>query len=224
MNPAEFRKVSIQLRLLYPLWMAIGMFSLLYVPGQLIDAENAEVTVRNIGREELLFRLAIVGRLCTQLLGVLIPLLLYRWLKATDPVQALVMLVLALLGVPISMYHETLMLAIPEVLGQPERVMELLDGHRRGHYISFIFWGLWLIPLGTLVFRSGFLPRFIGVLLWLAGVGYFAGALLYIILPEAKQVQQVLEYLTFGEVVFILWLVIVGARFKEAETLSGHQD
>jgi hypothetical protein len=77
-----------------------------------------------------------------------------------------------------------------------------------GNDIAFIFWGFWLLPLGVLVFRSGFFPRLLGILLVLSCAGYvissFAGLLGYSL--------EVGLYTAWGELIFILWLLVKGVN------------
>jgi len=79
--------------------------------------------------------------------------------------------------------------------------------------IDEIFWGLWLVPLALLVYRSRFLPRFLGVWLAIDGLAYVILSLTGLLSPQYY--DQVLTYAqpaTFGEVAFMLWLVIKGAK------------
>jgi hypothetical protein len=79
--------------------------------------------------------------------------------------------------------------------------------------VSEIFWGLWLLPLGLLVYRSGFLPRFLGVWLVVNGFAYLALSGTELFLPEIlKTISRIAVPVIFGEVAFTLWLLIVGAR------------
>jgi purine-cytosine permease-like protein len=74
-------------------------------------------------------------------------------------------------------------------------------------------WGLWLVPFGLLVIRSGFIPKIIGVLLLVASVGYVAMSAAYIGFPSyVAAVDRVGMILIQGELSAILWLLIVGAR------------
>ena len=96
------------------------------------------------------------------------------------------MLVLALLGLPIVFLNEVHNLAILRLLDPEFSVLSLgqlntqvilfLDMSRNGVLIAQIFWGLWLITLGLLVRNSGFLPKLLGVLVFVAGL------LIYLIL------------------------------------------
>ncbi len=87
--------------------------------------------------------------------------------------------------------------------------------HEQGLIVASIFWGLWLFPLGMLVLRSGFIPRILGVLLMLAGIAYLASSSTSLVLPQyADTVGQVVMVLYFGELPFIVWLLIWGVRLR----------
>jgi hypothetical protein len=85
--------------------------------------------------------------------------------------------------------------------------------HNHGFAAAEIFWGLWLFPLGLLVYRSRFLPRFLGVWLGLAGVAWLTLSLTGILLPQYQnKVYSMSQPAFFGEVALMLWLSIKGAR------------
>jgi hypothetical protein len=85
--------------------------------------------------------------------------------------------------------------------------------HSQGILIASVFWGLWLFPFGTLVIRSGFIPRLIGILLFLAGVGYLVVSLNILVLPQLPNVVgQLAGILELGELPIIFWLLIWGAK------------
>jgi hypothetical protein len=90
-----------------------------------------------------------------------------------------------------------------QVLSSP-----FLDLYQHGFSIAHIFWGLWLFPLGYLVFKSGFLPKVIGVLLVIAGVGYLIDFTFFFLFPDITFV---------GEVVLLLWLLIKGINVEQWE-------
>ena len=95
--------------------------------------------------------------------------------------------------------------------------------------VAQIFWGLWLFPFGVLVIRSGFIPRFIGYLLFIAGCGYVADSFIAVLLPAFRDsVGQVAGILEAAELSIILWLLIWGARVPAesipARAASLHED
>jgi hypothetical protein len=85
--------------------------------------------------------------------------------------------------------------------------------HGRGITLTSVFWGLWLLPFGILVMRSGFIPRVLGVLLIVAGVGYLASAFATLLLPQvAGIVNPVAMAMEVGELPIMFWLLFWGAR------------
>jgi hypothetical protein len=100
------------------------------------------------------------------------------------------------------------------VFDKPQRdalAMLFLNLHFQGFMVAQVFWGLWLIPFGVLVFKSGFLPRTLGVLLIIACFGYLANSFdAFGVLPHA--VSRVVGQLTICELPIILWLLIRGAK------------
>ena len=100
--------------------------------------------------------------------------------------------------------------------------MLFLKLHNEGLGVVEIFWGLWLLPLGLLVYRSRFLPRFLGVWLVIDGFAYVIMSVTSVVLPQYYgKVSSISQPALFGEVAFILWLLIRGAIPKPiASSLS----
>jgi len=214
MNKTSQTNIVRNLRILYPIWVLVGIFSIMYVPSTLIEFANPLKTAQNISENSFLFRLGIAGRLVAQLLFIIIPFLLYELFRNLDRTASTLMLILALISVPITMLNETINLDVINHLDKPDRIIEMLELYNQQMNISVIFWGLWLLPLGWLVYKFKLFPKVIGVLLFIAGFGYFIGSFIKIIFPEFTQLNLILEIMTFGELIFIIWLVIVGIKRK----------
>jgi hypothetical protein len=91
--------------------------------------------------------------------------------------------------------------------------MLFLNLHFQGLVVAEIFWGLWLLPLAVLVYRSRFLPRFLGVWLALAGFAWVLLSLTGILSPQYyENVFTYTQPAVFGELVFMFWLLIKGAK------------
>ena len=91
--------------------------------------------------------------------------------------------------------------------------MLFLNLHHHGFVVAEIFWGLWLFPLALLVYRSRFLPRFLGVWLAIAGFAWVILSLTGLLLPQYQdKVDTYSQPALFGEIALMLWLVIKGAR------------
>jgi hypothetical protein len=93
-------------------------------------------------------------------------------------------------------------------------VMVLLRLHNNAFLIPGIFWGLWLFPFGHLIYRSGFLPRILGILLFIAGCGYLLDSLTGLLLPHGHgtMISQFTRIFEAGELPVMFWLLILGAK------------
>ncbi|HEY5574658.1 MAG TPA: DUF4386 domain-containing protein, partial [Anaerolineales bacterium] len=104
------------------------------------------------------------------------------------------------------------------VFEKPQRdalAMLFLRLHHHGVVANEIFWGLWLFPFGILVFRSGFLPRVLGVWLIINGFAYLAISFTGLLLPEYESmVFNSALPATLGEIAIMLWLLIKGAKVR----------
>jgi hypothetical protein len=214
---AWIKRVSRRAGGLYLAMMPFSFFGILYVPSALVVPGDAAATARNIVGSEWLFRSGMVSHLVGQLIFVLLVLTLYQLLRPVNRDSAVLMVTLALLGVPIALVNEVNHFAVLRLLsgvdylepltqGQIEaQAMLFLDLRGSGLVVAQVFWGLWLLPLGYLVFRSGFLPRLLGVLLLIAGVGYLVDVVVVILSPSVE--ARISQFTFVGELLFPLWLV-----------------
>ncbi len=130
------------------------------------------------------------------------------------------MVVLALVSVPIAMLSSLNLVAALYLLDSPEQMMLFLNLNAQGIVIASIFWGLWLFPLGYLIYKSGYFPKIIGLLVIVAGIGYTLDSFLKLLLPEFERILSVLEIMTFGEIIFLIWLLIKGAKLPKTKSFS----
>jgi len=215
--------------LLYLLASIPGFFALMYVPSRLIVHGNATATANNIAAHETLFRLGIAADLAGQAMFMFVALALYHLLKGVNQRHALLMLTLILVAVPIAFLNEVNSIAalvmargadFVSVLDKPQRdalVRFFLFLRGSGFDVAGIFWGLWLFPLGMLVYRSGFLPRFLGVLLMLGTLAYLTNSFTALVIPQYETVvSRWISPMQLVEVVFMLWLLVKGAKPKPA--------
>ncbi|MGA2131024.1 MAG: DUF4386 domain-containing protein [Bryobacteraceae bacterium] len=215
--------------LLYLLNGSFAPFSLLYIPSAFLVAGDASATANKIRASQFLFRAGIVGELISATIFVFVGLAFYHLLKGVNKKHALLLLILVVVSVPISFLNEMNRLAAlmlsrgPAYLSVFDRrqvdalVMALMSLHGSGLLLVQIFWGLWLFPFGILVFQSRFLPRILGVLLVLAGVGYVAASLASLLVPAYGHSVFMAAGLVggIGEGSTILWLLIKGAAANQ---------
>ena len=213
--------------LLYALVSIPGFFALIYVPGKLIVHGNAAATASNIAASETLFRAGITCNLISEILFMWVALALYDLFKSVNRRHALLMLGLIVVSVPIVLLNELNSIAALTLLhgadflslfDKPQRdalAMLFLNLHSQGFIVAEIFWGLWLFPLGLLVYRSGFLPRILGILLMLNCFNYVVNSFTSFLLPlYGDIVSGWMKPFGFGELIFMLWLLIMGAKPK----------
>ena len=218
-NPGRFAG------LLYVLISIVGFFAIGYVPGKIIVHGDAAATADNIAAHETLFRLGIASELVGQAGFIFVALALYDLFKGVNRRHASLMVVLIVVSIPIAFLNELNSFAalvlvrgadFLSVFDKPQRqtmAMLFLSLHGRGFVICEMFWGLWLFPLALLIYQSRFLPRFLGVWLALAGFAWVILSLTSTLLPEYQDtVNSYLQPAIIGEVVFMLWLLIKGAK------------
>ncbi len=212
----------------------VGILRLGYIPKALFVPGNAAATATNIAAHESLFRLGIVSELLGAVLWLFVPLALYRLLKGVDQGLAVVMVILgSLIPVPIffvNVVNDAAALLFARgadflsVFDKPQReafVKLFLNLHHQLDLANMIFWGLWLLPFGLLVYRSRFLPRFLGVWLILACFAWLALSFAGFLRPAWEDtVYTITQPVALGEVATMLWFVILGAKERPPATAA----
>ena len=219
--------------LLYVLASSLAPFAYLYVPGVLLAAGDALATADRVRASENLLRAAIVAELYGVTVLIFASLALYQLFKRVDQRTSILMAVLMLVSVPIS-YVNALNNIAPLILLKNPAIAAVLDPgqvaaqvtfflrlHNYGLVINQIFWGLWLFPIGVLVMRSGFLPRWLGIPLFFAGAGYVINSLGTLLLPPSlRWITQYGQVLGVGEMPFSFYLLIWGVRGHAMDRLA----
>lgn len=208
-------KVAVALRILYPLWAVIGGFSILFISSHFIVADDISQTIDNIKSEETLYRLGIAGSLVTQLLFLIIGLLLYKLFSNASKSAGILMMVFVVASVPIAMISSLFQIGAVLSLDNPELAKILLNLNEQGIYVASIFWGLWLYPLGYMVYKSNYMHKLAGIFLYIGGSGYLLNSFVQIIAPDLELLLSITDAMTFGEIIFLLWLIIAGVKIKQ---------
>ena len=186
---------------------------------------DAARTANNIMASEWLFRLSFVGDLISAVFFLLAAWALYVLLKSVNKDFALLFLLLNVGGVAVysinllNQFAALLLLNGADYLNvfQADQLQALamffLNLHKNGYWISQIFFGAWLFPLGYLVFKSGFLPKILGIVLMVHCVGWLMSFLRFFLFPGF----EVITYLTYplgfiAEGSLTLWLLIKGVK------------
>ncbi len=212
---------------LYLLLALTGTFSILYVPSTLIVFGDAAATAEKIASSELLFRVGILSGVVSHVVFVLLVLVLYHLLREISRKQAMLMVTLVVISVATGFVNTINQLGALIALSGADFLSAFegpeLDAlaylfirlHSHGIQIIQIFWGLWLFPFGLLVYRSRFIPKILGILLIIAGVGYLLGTITFLVLPQYHSALSTpITLLEMGELPMIFWLMIVGAKVR----------
>lgn len=216
--------------LLYLVVVLSGIFSLAYVPGKLFVHNDASATFHNITTSETLFRFGILGSVICYTFFLALPLVLYKLLKPVDKTFAQSMVVLAVVSVPISFINLLNKFAVLTLISKSgylkvfeadklqAQVLLHLQAYNNGNQIASIFWGLWLFPFGYLVFKSGILPKILGILLMAGCFGYLIAFTGKLLIPGYNE-MAISDFVTLpaslGEIGTCLWLLIMGAKEKQ---------
>ncbi|KAF1710048.1 hypothetical protein CSC70_08535 [Pseudoxanthomonas kalamensis DSM 18571] len=214
--------------MLYLVVVVTGIFSLGYVPSQVNVANDWPATIANIVSRESLFRLGIASFMLEQAAFLLLPLALYRIFADVDRRAAVVMVAFAAVGVPLALAALSHRIDALSLLTDADivklmapaqlqaMVVQSLDAYGNGLVATRMFWGLWLLPLGYLVYRSGRMPRILGLLLVLGCFGYLVDVFGDLLAPGQYTGSAFAQYVTLpasiGEIGTCLWLLVAGVR------------
>jgi len=218
---------------LYFMVVVTGILNLAYIPSKLIEWNSAEATFNNISSNESLFRIGILSGLICYTFFLLLPFALYNLLNPINKTAARLMVIFSVVSIPISFLnfnHKFTVLRLLEKANNldgihlyeiQEQILFSLQQYNDGNQIASVFWGLWLFPFGYLVYKSGFLPKILGILLMFGCIGYlvnFTGNLLYPHYGETFLSNYIAKPGSIGEIGICLWLLIIGTKEKTKPT------
>lgn len=220
--------------ILYFLIGIFGFIGIMYVPSQIEVIGDAQATLKNLLENEFLLRLSIYGHLLNTVVFTMMVLIFYQMFSHINKYLAMLMVAFVVVHISFEFGSEVLnYTAIRIADGTFLESMELLQRQewvylflRMGHYggvgLPIAFWGLWLIPLGILVYKSGFIPRIFGIMLVAGGIAYIIDSIYFILFPGMGGMVKNLLMIVFSvaEISFIFWLLIKGISTPEPEPLK----
>lgn len=217
---------------LYLIFILTGIFASI-IRSKLIVYTDAAATAHNIMTSEWLFRVCFISDTVSAVLFLLAAWALYALLKPVHKTISLLFLLLNLGGVAVQCISNLGLFASPLILSgadylkvfQADQLQALamlfLNLYKNGFMIAQIFFGAWVFPLGYVVFKSGFLPRILGMILMIECFCWLAYFFQFFLFPSFS----VITYLSFpvgfiGEFSLTLWLLIKGVRDKKPITIE----
>jgi hypothetical protein len=210
---------------LYLIWVITGLTGLMYISPKIFVPGDIIATAKNILNNEFLFRTSIINDLISITVCVFLVLTLYRLLKQVNEHQARQMVAFLFATIPVVFIMEAFNITALMILkGEILKTFELSQGQdiamvflKINDYCAFaleLFWGLWLIPLGQLIYKSKFMPSVLGIFLILNGVAYIIPGILSLLLPDYRTIisQIAMPFWILGEISITLWLLIKGVK------------
>jgi hypothetical protein len=211
--------------LLYLIYMITTIFADAFGRSKLVVLGDAAATSNNITASQGLFRLSFVGDLVSALFFFLAAWALYLLLKPVNKDLALLFMLLNLGGTAVysinllNQFAAILLLSGADYLRvfQPAQLQSMamffLTLQKNGAWISQVFFAAWLLPLGYLVFKSGFLPRILGIVIMVHFVGWLMTFFQFFLFPGFTAITYVTYPLGFiSEFGLTFWLLIMGAK------------
>jgi uncharacterized protein DUF4386 len=217
--------------LLYLIVAISGGFAELFVRQSLVVPDNAAATANNIADSAMLFRIGFVADLVNITVFLLLAFALYQLLKPVNQQIAATFVIFNVVAVSIMGANLLNHFAALLIASKPEYaaafgarssealVLFFTELHAQGYLIGGIFFGLWLLPLGYLVYRSGYFPRVLGIMLMIGCFGYLTDTFVSSLFPSVGATVGFIFALVAGiaELSFLLWLIIMGAKVPQRD-------
>jgi hypothetical protein len=204
---------------LFYLGLAItGALGYLVIRTRLFAAGDPRTTLANLVQHESLARTGVVLQLLVVLTQALAALWFYRLFRTADPFAAGGITAFGLVNAVVILVSTALLATAAELAAGPAgdaaatvQLLYLASGHL--WQVGGLFFGLWLIPMGRCVLRSGWMPRALGHLLIGGGIGYLVGTFLRYLAPDLPGVADAVTFpATAGELWMVGYLLIRGVR------------
>lgn len=216
---------------LYLIIIVIGLFGEAFVRDRLIVSGDAAATAANIRSMEWLWRFHIAAELFLLICAATLLAILYVLLRPVSRNLVLLAAFFNLISIGIEAASAMYLIGTLFPLGNagylkafaPEQLYAMvslsLRSHGYGFGVSLIFFGCFCLVIGYLIFRSGFLPKAIGILMQIAGLCYLTNSFALIVAPDfANRIFPAILLPAFvGEASFCLWLIAKGVNVEKWE-------
>lgn len=206
--------------LLYVVVVVTGTFSLGVAPDRIFVGDTPQALATAVAAQDWLLRVAILAEATCYIAFGCLALALYALLRPVQAAAATIMAMLVLISVPLGFTNLAALVEIQRmveaghVASSAETVVAIYDRYRAGLFLQSLPWGLWLLPLGVLAIRSGFIPRLLGAGVILAGLGYVAHFTARLLMDGYRESiwPNVFAAPRVAEILMAFWLLVFGAR------------
>lgn len=225
----SLQRTARQAGLLNLLWILSGLYAMIYLSSKINTQGDTAITAQNIITHAFLFRTGIVNGLISGCVWILLVFHFYRMFRPVHEQLAKLLVAFVIIQIPAGLLIDSFYLTALNILeGNLLQAFDLIQRHEFAMVllrlsdnlvvVLEIFWGLWLIPLGMLVYKSRFLPRFLGIWLGINGMAYVVLCFITILLPHYKDITfKIIFPAMLGEVAFMFWLLVRGIKYKAEE-------
>jgi hypothetical protein len=214
----------------YLITIIMGVFAEVFVRGALVVRDDAAATATNILAHEPLYRFGLAADLIMLACYIAVTLLFYGLFKPVGRSLSLLAAFFSLVGIAVLAVNSLNHLAPLVFLGDAHYLSAFettqlqtlalmsLRMHARGYSIAGVFFGLYMLLLGHLIFRSGFLPRILGVLMAVGGLSYLTNSFAIFLLPTLVARLPDMGMLGgIAELALSLWLMALGVNVPKWE-------
>lgn len=225
-SPSKFARIT---GVLYFLVILAGITCEIINQNFIVIPGDIKATISNIISHESMYRFSFVISLVRFIIFILLVLALYKIFRPVNRDLSLVMVIIALVAIVIGMVILLFQYAAPLLMTSSIYSTNLPTDEWRAQIWFFLnlqkfgdktcqIFSIWLLPLGYLIYKSGFTPKFLGVLMVIAGLGYVSDFLIYTLLPNLN--WQIAGFAFLAEVPFPVWLVIKGLKKGRGEPVG----
>lgn len=223
--------------ILYLINAITGAIGIIIVPGKLIAPNDIAATAQNIINNEFLFRIGILSSISCQIVFIFLALTLFNLFENVSRSLTRTLLTLVVVSVPVAFYlifnqleafeilQNNVMTSMEQIQKQ-ELAMSKLQIYQDGVVLIGVFWGLWLIPFGQLVYKSGFIPKILGVFLIVGGLSYLLDVSAFILIPDFHSQTNILVAVisSIAEISMVLWFLIKGIKTDKETLITSNLD
>lgn len=210
----------------YLIIFVTGFFSNFFVLESIVIWEESSKTVENLVQNEMLFRYGIVGFVIMVIADLLLAWTLYYLLKNVNKSISFLSALFRIVSAAIFGLALAYLLNVLKLMPGAENNLQISSDILH-EFISFnttwliglIFFGCHLIVLGYLIFKSNYIPKTLGILLFIAGIGYLIDSFANIVLPSYDNYKDLLMMIVMvpgiiGELSFTIWLLVKGSKMN----------
>lgn len=228
-NLNSIRKISLIAGIGYLVIFVSGIFANFFVLEGFITLENAEATYENIGNNLPLFRLGIAAFVIMVVFDLLLTWALYYLFNSINEKLSMFatwfrLVNCAIFGIAVFNLFDVVWLVNRSANDEYviSEVMRSLNSFNYTWLIGLIFFGIHLLALGYIIIKSKAVPRFIGVLLIIAGAGYLTDSFAHFMMSNYDEYRDVFSMMVvlpgiIGELSFTIWLLLKGGRTSVQE-------